>query len=225
MFIEPHNLLDRYGPLSIYSFLTCGQKNLQISTEQKALYTLKPIVYMRIIGMIIIEGVDNTGKTTLTRLLAKDLGLEVIQSPSHLRGCADMYRWVDDEIAKQPLYPAIYDRFPLISEMVYGPILRGSTPKLSSKYNGWAQDANVLFIYCRPPLHKILEWGNREQMDGVKEHVKLLVRRYDKVMLNYKTRGWGVVRYDYNEMDAYCKVRSLVKLYINDYRSRRNTER
>jgi len=68
--------------------------------------------------MIIIEGPDNVGKTTLANQLAKDLGVEVVHSikPTDFQAGVDRLNWM----ASNPLI--IYDRVSCISEAVYGPI-------------------------------------------------------------------------------------------------------
>jgi hypothetical protein len=171
--------------------------------------------------MIIVEGMDNTGKTTLIKKLSLELGLEIRHSPSHLVGSPDLYTWVDEELAQDFKLPPIYDRFPLISEAVYGPILRGVSTIPKGKYDGWAASHDVLFIYCRPGLNRILNWGHRDQMKGVMEHAKALVAEYDDVMFSYRTRGWGVVKYDYEDVEAFSKVHAVVRQYKVQYKQRK----
>lgn len=77
-------------------------------------------------GMVIVEGPDGSGKSTLVRRLSEELSV-----PVHPRACtsdngidpATLRDWVDRD-----LHPSseggLYDRHPLISEPIYGPIIR-----------------------------------------------------------------------------------------------------
>jgi len=166
--------------------------------------------------MIIVEGMDNTGKTTLIKNLVSEFKLDVRGSPSHLVGTPQLMLWVEDEIEIKYDKPPIYDRWPLISEEVYGPMLRGSSDA-EGRFIGWAARMCALIIYCKPPIEKILNFGTRAQMEGVITHGKLLVKEYDKVMKRYAQQGWGVVMYDYTRVGSYSKVRSIVQQYIDKY--------
>ena len=71
--------------------------------------------------LIIIEGMDNTGKSTLVKKLSSYLPHhEVVVSPGP---CAEHVQWCKDELARTD--SRIYDRFPIFSETVYGNIIRG----------------------------------------------------------------------------------------------------
>lgn len=163
--------------------------------------------------MIIVEGMDNTGKTTLVRNLAEQFQLEMRHSASDLKGSQDLLDWVDQELEHNE-YNTIYDRWPLISEEVYGPVLRGKSVISLNRYDGWTEKPDPLFIYCRPSLNKILNFHYREQMEGVKTNAKALVSRYDHVMVRFQQKGWGVVQYDYADLGSYAKVKQAVAVYL-----------
>jgi len=167
--------------------------------------------------IIICEGPDNSGKTSLIKRLAPEMGLEVRHSASHLRGSGELIDWVDKELDTKFVKPPIYDRFPLISEQVYGPILRGHNV-FEGLYKGWAKDYQPLIIYCRPSLNRLLRFNpNIPQMDGVKDHAKQLVEAYDAIMGGLRHKAWGIVRYDYADMESYAKVKTTVSCYIDRY--------
>jgi len=172
--------------------------------------------------MIIVEGMDNTGKTTLVKNLAKEFKLEVRKTPQDvIMEPGRLLDWVDhelDQVEVLPSLPFLYDRFPLISEEVYGPILRGKSVVPGGSYEGWADRNHVLFIYCRPALDRIIDFGARDQMQGVVQHAKDLTLAYDKLMYSYRFKGAGVVHYSYTHFDAYQRARSAVQQYINNYR-------
>src|SRR5690554_3611457 len=85
--------------------------------------------------IIIVEGMDGTGKTTLVQQLAHLLEVKPRKYVGSL-GPSDDYRLVlvnrtISEITELEIASAegrsikrLYDRFPLISEAIYGPVLR-----------------------------------------------------------------------------------------------------
>ena len=146
---------------------------------------------------IVIEGMDNTGKTTLAKKLSVQFNLEYLHSEKP----------VDKEEGEKNMLALcmagkvrIRDRINAISELVYGSTIKGK-----SRMHGvqWAwidliMKSGVLLIYCRPPSKTILKFGDREQMDGVIEHSSALLRTYDWVFHTLSGMYPGkIVYYDY----------------------------
>lgn len=186
--------------------------------------------------MIIVEGCDNTGKTTLVeRLRDKFAPIECAHSPGP-KTLGVQLAWIAKAIRRQDPR-IIYDRYTAISERVYGPLLR---PSQGDIFGLWTFDLlrltfrrNPLIIYCRPPDERVLRWGNREQMDGVKDHGEDLLRRYDWIMevLKELSSGQGMfLNYDYTRGEqAFNEVMSAVDIHlqsadldIEKYHRRRN---
>ncbi len=136
--------------------------------------------------MIIVEGMDNSGKTTLVEKLHKEYNLSVIKS-SGPKDMSQLESAIYDSIERFKNGDiVIYDRHPIISEHVYGPVLRNKNllENLARKKRIWDDFFRVepMIIYCRPPIERIRNYGEREQMDGVKENTELLTHAYDIVM-------------------------------------------
>jgi hypothetical protein len=107
----------------------------------------------------------------------------------------------------------IYDRHPLISALIYEPIICGTnTIVMHPKYGALAFERGKLdpvIIYCRPPRDVMLNWGEREQMAGVKEQAEKLIERYDTYMANLRSLGFEVINYDYTipmHQENICKI-------------------
>ena len=144
--------------------------------------------------MIIIEGMDNSGKTTLIETLKGVHGnaVDIIKPPGPFSSSAELKDWMSPEMDKCRTFQynngmIRYDRFPIISELVYGPIVRGESmvdgPLFDETFHDLTSAAfPVTFIYCRPPDEKILDFGIREQMDGVREKSLELLYGYDHLM-------------------------------------------
>ena len=146
--------------------------------------------------MVIIEGVDNSGKTTLANTLSQHFNYPLIHSPGH---CSEMLDW-----AKAHLLTGgyrIYDRFPCISEHIYGPVIRGRDEfksVLGKKIMTLFLDKNPLIIYCKPP-DSVIRANMGEQMGGVEDNILSLILNYNRTVIYLRAWGLLVIKYDYTE--------------------------
>lgn len=142
---------------------------------------------MTLTKKIVVFGSDNSGKTTAIANISKHLeGLgikhEVIKSLGPKPDAKEMATFMLKHLAKNQA--VVFDRFPVIEEATCGKVLRGV-----NKFQGYPDNVIAseilcsvdLFIYCRPGIHTILNWGTREQMDGIKDNIYDLVAAYDKL--------------------------------------------
>lgn len=133
---------------------------------------------------IVVEGCDNSGKTTFALRLAEDLKALYLKTHMKPDSLEYMYKWAACVYGLTTLYPAplVFDRDHFISDQVYGPLIRGVAytpdPRVIQRHL-----AGSTIVYCRPPDEYILHWGDREQMPGVKETALQLIQAYDKIML------------------------------------------
>lgn len=181
--------------------------------------------------MIIIEGMDNTGKTTLIQRLIREVGrgyLSAMVSLGPNKTLLEQFHWVDKQIALAkmggPL--TIYDRFLPICDVVYGPIIRnGSLWGINHLIiNQLLEEVNPLIIYCRPSNEKVIGFEDgREQMEGVVENAKELLDGYDEVMKKLLKSGFEIINYNYenNELgypqDNFEYVGNRVKKVIKEH--------
>lgn len=184
--------------------------------------------------MIIVEGMDNTGKTTLIGRLIRETGRGVLSSKVSLGPNQSIIRqmnWVEKEIAdaKRGNNLMVYDRFLPICDSVYGPILRkGSLWSLNHLVmEQLLNDINPLVIYCRPDKNIICGFEDgRDQMEGVIENASELVDAYDKAIGELVSRGFDVIYYNFQNNDGsvdptafnFNEVSELVKKVIREYR-------
>lgn len=155
---------------------------------------------------IIVEGCDNTGKSTLIDRLSRELKIPVQVSCRSLP-VDEQIDWMKEKLSKGPF---IFDRFAIISESVYGPLLRKEVkfPLKGKKPNSFHTimkdiviPANPIIIYCDPGLESILSTiEEREQMEGVAKNVKELLHRYRALiyLISHET-PLSIVRYNYNK--------------------------
>lgn len=171
--------------------------------------------------MIILEGPDGGGKTTLLDRLSKRFGLK--QGPrasSSIDGPVnDLCAWVDDDLLKWGSSPLrVYDRYPLISEPVYGPICRGSVPDRMTQ--PWMRNrlntfrSMSLVIWCIPPAKTVLDNiddSSDNQMDGVVSYAPAIWSSY-AVMSNMWT-GPGMT-YDYSSNNPDPQLTHMVDIVV-----------
>lgn len=136
--------------------------------------------------MLIFEGPDGAGKTTLIQQFTENFDLEVAPRvvSKEAQAMTDLQVWVDRNLDMGFQYK-IFDRHRLISESIYGPVLRHhqSTgfndltwmgPRIRRFY-----DIKPIIIYCLPPLQVVI---NNIKNDGdnavVQEHIEAIYTAY-----------------------------------------------
>ena len=146
-------------------------------------------------ALIIIEGCDGTGKTTLLHKLAADLNLPIVKS-YRPRTATDIQQF-DNWANAAPRTP-LCDRHAAISDLVYGPLLRGSTP--STLEMAKSRLNNNYLVFCQPPAQEVqANIFVEPQMDGVIQRLKDIYNRYELLM---EDLGPNFV-YDYTQPRAY----------------------
>jgi hypothetical protein len=137
--------------------------------------------------MIIIEGPDGAGKTTLINNLSSFFGLPV--APRVVRQdttpMVNLREWVDTNLA-QGFQRIIFDRHRLISEPIYGTIMPNKIVDHGFWERRWLKEAMTRFhdirplvIYCLPPLGTVVrnivsDPNNNE----VRPHIEQIYRAY-----------------------------------------------
>lgn len=162
--------------------------------------------------MIIVEGMDNSGKTTLCEKLESKSNFPVIHSPGppQVVGIEAWFSFVRDTLTRE--VPCIYDRHPIFSEYIYGPLLRGVNMLSDKDYLSKLVKKDPLVIYCRPADSIIVDFKDTIQMNGVKEKALMLIKAYDDFMNLFRANG-RVYDYDYNLDPTDEKVMEVFNSY------------
>lgn len=139
--------------------------------------------------MIIVEGMDGSGKTTLVKFLGEELGVGIAPRvvDQETNPLVDLRGWVDKNL-DQGRVPQIFDRHRLISETIYGPIVRGAAqpgfadlswlgPRLQRFY-----DLEPFIIYCLPSLETV-----KKNLSGDPDNVAV-VRHAEALYQAYVSR-------------------------------------
>lgn len=169
--------------------------------------------------MIIVEGPDGAGKSTLINHLYTTFKLDVIHTPGPM---PDLYLWLLEqglERTRNEKPPKIYDRF-FISETIYGPILRdqvGYPPFFTDFFLRYVlQPIHPLVILCLPTLAIVKDSVmNQPQMAGVIDNIDAIYNAYlDALPLWKRIFGDDFITYDWTlpagPQDVDTMVRDLV---------------
>lgn len=167
--------------------------------------------------MLILEGPDGGGKTTLLNTLALDFELPIHPRFStstggpldniYNRGRQDLLTWGDQELS-------LYDRHPMVSEPIYGAILRRDVDK--NFYRTRASDTAFLgrglMIFVLPGFSTVqANLGIEDQLDGVAENILKIYKAYVSRAATY--RGHSFI-YNYKDEGAYEKLHAKITWYL-----------
>jgi len=124
--------------------------------------------------LIIVEGPDGGGKTTLLNKLQAQFDLPVAPRvvSKDTEAMVDLVKWTEVNVG-QGFQSELYDRHRLVSEPIYGSITR-VTAQPGFDDPVWLQRMNFLFyeicepliIYCLPPLWTVVANVNKSMMDN-----------------------------------------------------------
>jgi GTPase SAR1 family protein len=140
--------------------------------------------------VIVAEGPDGSGKTTLLEQLNHDTQLPiapklVASDTSVVEGEGSLVHAVEINMV-QGLDARLYDRHPLISEMIYGPSLRNGFRPGFEDYRWLRRQQqrlrrhHPLVIFCLPPLDDVVENVKREDNQPM-----MVVGRIEQVYWEY----------------------------------------
>lgn len=156
--------------------------------------------------IVVVEGVDGAGKSTLIANLRRVSRqyFWVLRASGPPNNSEEVERAIDALADLGGGYPSVnwvFDRHPLISEPIYGKILRGKShlddmPAAAYK-NHIAMIDKV--IYCRPPFESVVKGARTEQqLSGVHDRLRELYDAYEEAIdfLHIHLRI-PVIRYDW----------------------------
>ncbi len=145
----------------------------------------------------VVEGADNSGKTTLAQRLAKKLGAIYVKGEYINKPEIEVIRFHTWLWCSPSDRIVICDRHPIVSDPIYAQTVRGKSSPLSPGFcEGMEQYYNI--IYCRPPKMSILNFGSREQMEGVITQASILVDAYDRWWFHQQPKLAQLARVEYD---------------------------
>lgn len=137
--------------------------------------------------MIIVEGPDGGGKTSLARQLSAYMGLPIAPRVVSKEATAmtNLKVWTEQNVAKG-FQHTIFDRHRLISQPIYGPILKPDSPSEGFMDYNWVgrmmelfYDARPLIVFTMPRLETVMaNIENDPDNTVVKDHIKAIYQGY-----------------------------------------------
>lgn len=156
--------------------------------------------------ILIIEGCDGSGKTTLALKLSEDLHGVYINTKivpprlHHLWGQMESLRYIQQHYS--PF--VIADRCHGISDQIYAPIIRQTVPDFSPSEARMAMGNSNVVIHCDPGTLAVMrnvEATSPTQMPGVYENTLALHNAYREYFRdNPPWREWNYVHHSYGEL-------------------------
>ena len=149
---------------------------------------------------IILEGMDNSGKSTLAAKLATGLGLSIYHPGPAPKSRDEEQACFNDQLEKAS-QPVIMDRVTCISSQIYRNRLR------SPRYLDWLRKMVItptcIIVYCRPPSELVLDFSTHqvkahdtpESLKALEAKATGLLQQYDDLMFHTPC-----VRYDYTKV-------------------------
>lgn len=142
---------------------------------------------------IILEGFDNSGKSTL----AKRLGLQIIHAGGAPKTDEQLQQYLVDQ-AKYADQAVVLDRVSCISHQVYGNNMLNS--HLMKHLRDFTCNEKVVLVYCRPPTEVMKNFGNHiikdhdsmDHLEDIMRNAQTYIDRYDGLMACISH-----VKYDY----------------------------
>lgn len=179
--------------------------------------------------IIILEGADNSGKSTLAKRLASDLNLEVCHPGGPPKNIAEaLARCVEQDAIFDLCTEVnfIYDRVTCISDMIY----RGK-PQYHEAFIGFIRSLrykpNVMIVYCRPSDERLKNFDDHVMqahedesiVQHAKDNVDRIISEYDNLFADIRQDRY-IHYFDYNfeaddESEIYKDLRSLIENGMN----------
>lgn len=174
--------------------------------------------------MIVVEGPDGAGKTTLIEKISRELDIPVADRVvgKDTKAMVDLKQWTELNTA-QGFRRIIYDRHRLISEPIYGPILRDE-PEPGFNELLWLTrvmrrfySCKPVLIYCLPPWQTVLSnvlHDRDNDNSAVEARISRIYSAYIARASIDTVHHFNTMIYDYTVHEA-APVVDRVRTYLN----------
>ena len=147
--------------------------------------------------MVVIEGSDGSGKSTLTNDLITQLSNDGLKVALKLTEGPEKYpaeileriKRYDKEYLSSPQHITIYDRHPVVSQNIYGPLVGYKTIISYSLTKSLLYNRRPYIIYCRDTRfsldNQVQEWDTMEFKTLIFKNQSKLKALYDIWALEY----------------------------------------
>lgn len=152
---------------------------------------------------VILEGFDNSGKSTLADNLGKDAGATVYYPGPKPVGISEIRQQLRQQAQWASEPSAVLDRTTLFSQQAYA---LGNLKGMAEFACGALMEIgtiaktvqNSLVVYCRPPIEKILDFSTHKvkvyddvkKIKWLEENAEAIIRRYDQMFSHWPHELW-----------------------------------
>ncbi len=174
---------------------------------------------------IVLEGPDGGGKSTLATLLSEITGMPVAPGEGPPKAPGEIVARI---FRLQELDGVIFDRHPIVSESIYGPIIRGkNAERLPRNQVRDFYDGRNFIIYCQAPIngYKRMTVGKDEDPDFIAQ----VEAQYADIRRMYEAWALERANYVYRISDGTERLTTLLgstseKLRVLGRRDRKFTD-
>jgi len=175
--------------------------------------------------IIILEGPDNAGKSTLAEKLSVDLEVDLVHPGGPPKNIVEVIARCQEQLTTFQLSTEvdfIYDRVTCISDYVYRG--RHEFDRMFGVYHASLRMAkNVIIIYCRPSDERLRNFSDHIQKDHedaavvqhAKDNVDRIISEYDTIMNGFSNdRHFTMLRYNFEQdksSEGYKVILALLK--------------
>lgn len=167
--------------------------------------------------MIIVEGPDGSGKSSLVKKLCIDLSMPVAEKAvsGDQSDILDVQKYVDQHL-DWGFHRILFDRFALISEPIYSAAMRKIAPRNGWMDYQWLSQAHArmravapLVVICLPPLDEVWKNCQRDEFNQRLFPEKQRIAAVYWLYFNLAARNPAYVLYDYTK-DDYALTRDFL---------------
>lgn len=159
--------------------------------------------------MIVIEGMDNSGKSTLAIEIGKSMGIGVVESEGPPRSAIEINERVDKYHAYDEI---VFVRHPCVSNAIYGQVREEGNPITPDRTKRFYQ-RNPLFIYCDAGQRGLTTHVIKEH--DTSKHIKDITDNYNKLLYLYRQWAAENSHFVYRIGDDMYRLIVAISYYLN----------
>jgi hypothetical protein len=160
--------------------------------------------------IVVLEGPDGTGKSTLAKAIEAQLEGTIFHSGVRVRGDVENYHGAlmstAIDLGKNANIDVVFDRW-APSEEVYGSVYRDGPEYETQALCEWAADhADVRWVYCRNDRAAENHQRNRERRPEYVNDLGPIIDGYEAYVAETRVLGWQTYDFTKVEMDDFVRL-------------------
>ena len=166
---------------------------------------------------IVVYGCDNSGKTSLANHIADKFKFEYVRSKGGPKmDLIEVLKYIHKNLYEGYINK-VFDRFTPIEEFANGIALRNEN-RIATSFIDTTDFLNGvgLFIYARPDMETVKNFGEREQMDGIISHIDQLRNLYDFYTVDKIETVRPRYMFDWTKDPSYEKIDKFLEMWIEN---------